>query len=240
LVVLGVVLFGVGLWVISVSISANDVTIGPLLCVASLFGILFGPWVGGLTGLVSWLVLFLLHWGVPSQEILIIAVAGFIAGSVPAWLVKDVSNWKLVSVVGVVASLVWAMVFHLGIGIVYGGWHYFWEGSLRLSTMALPSAVVLLPFFAYWLVADKGRWKVVIGTGIVASLLWIVLAALVRSLLDLGLGFAESYDLLEILLFWIKLAALEAIPVVFVLVPLIAFWLAGSVRRWGLYWRDYQ
>ena len=240
LVVLGAALFGVGFGVNWVLIGVNDLTLVPLLCVVPLFGILFGPWVGGLTGLASWSMLFLLYWGVPSHETLGIAAVGFIAGMAPAWLVKDAKNWKLVSAVGIAASLLWAIGFRLRPGILYDDWDYFWKGVLHLSVMALPSAVVLLPFFAYWLVANKGKRRAVIGTGVVASLLWIAFAAFGQGFLDLERGFVESYDFLAHLLSRIGIAALEAIPVGFILVPLIAFWLGGSVRRWGLYWRDYQ
>jgi serine/threonine-protein kinase len=240
LVVLGTVLFGVGLGVNWLLIGVNDVTLVPLLCVASLFGILFGPWVGGGTGLASCLMLFLLYWRTPLHETVGIAAAGFFAGMVPAWLVRDAKNWKLVSAVGIVASLLWAVGFRLRIGILYDDWYYFGKGVLHLSVMALPSAIVFLPFFAHWLIEDKGKWRAVIWTGIVASLLWIAFAALGQSFLDLERGFVEAYDFLALLLSRIGTAALEAIPVSFILVPLVAFWLAGAVRRWGLYWRDYR
>lgn len=185
-------------------------------------------------------MLFLLYWELPSHEIIGIAAAGFVAGMAPAWLVKDAKNWKLVSAVGIVASLLWAVGFRLRVGILYDDWDYFWKGGLYLLVMALPSAVVFLPFFAHWLVADKGKWRAVLWTGVAASLLWIAFAAFGQVFLDLERGFVESYDFLPHLLSRTGTAALEAIPVSFILIPLIAFWLAGSVRRRGLYWRDYH
>jgi hypothetical protein len=51
--------------------------------------------------------------------------------------------------------------------------------------------------------------------------------------LDWDFGWVDINQILEVAGF----ALLRALPSV-LLVPLVAFWLAGAVRRRGLYWQD--
>ena len=202
--------------------------------VVPLFGILFGPWVGGMTGLLSGLVFSFfdpfIGGGYPLAVIPVAAVAGFAMGFVPAWLVKDARKLLPVLVAGIVATFLWVVGIHVAMSVVYGDWYYFWYRGLWFSVMLLlPANLVFLPFFARWLIKDKGKWWAVLGTGIGASLLWVVLAALGPSIV---LGRWPWF-------FGTAMSALYTIlPVAVILIPLLAFWLAGSVRRWGLYWRE--
>jgi serine/threonine-protein kinase len=235
LTVLGVVLFAVGGFTASLfgEVASRVLWIA---FIPALFGILFGPWVGGFTSLAGWLAFFLLMRRFPLLLEVgpIVAIAGFAMGAVPAWLVKDTRNRTAAVGAGFVASLLWTFVFFIGTGIAWREWPLIWERALHELTMVLPANVTLLPFFAHRLVKG-GNWKAVIGSGIAASLLWAVLAGLGEGLLLSVL----SGDWIA-LWSWVRFGRnlLAVLPVVVLLAPLVAFWLAGSVRRWRLYWRD--
>jgi serine/threonine-protein kinase len=237
LAVLGVVLFAVGGFAASLfgEVASRVLWIA---FIPALFGILFGPWVGGFTSLAGWLAFFLLMRRFPLLLEVgpIVAIAGFAMGAVPAWLVKDTRNRTAAVGAGFVASLLWTFVFSIGTGIAWREWPLVWERALHELTMVLPANVTLLPFFAHRLVKG-GNWKAVIGSGIAASLLWAVLAGLGEGLL-LSVFSGDWIALWS----WVRFGRnlLAVLPVVVLLVPLVAFWLAGSVRRWGLYWRDYH
>jgi hypothetical protein len=168
---------------------------------------------------------------------LVIPVAGFVLGALPAWLIKDAKKWGLVLVIGVVTSFLWAAIVGLGMCAIYDVWYDFLSIALVALQMALPANVVLLPFFACWLVEGQGRWKAALGCGIAANLAWVAIDAgwMLGNFLDWDFRWVAFGHILEVAGY----ALLRALPAV-LLVPLIAFWLAGSVRRWRLYWRDYH
>jgi hypothetical protein len=169
---------------------------------------------------------------------LVIPVAGFVFGALPAWLIKDAKKWGLVLVIGVVNSFLWAAIVSLGMCIIYDVWYDFLSIALVALQMALPANAVLLPFFARWLVEGRGRWKAAIGCGVGVNLAWIATNAgwMLANFLGWDFGSPVALDqILEVAGY----ALLRALPAV-LLVPLIAFWLAGSVHRWRLYWWDYH
>jgi serine/threonine-protein kinase len=202
--------------------------------VAPLFGILFGPWVGGLTGALGWSLVFGFV-EFPTDLIPLIVVAGFVMGAVPAWLVRDARSWGLVIGVGFFASLLWAAVFPLGIGILHGEWSLALEDFARQFFLVFPANVALLPFLARWLVGDRD-WRAALSVGFGVSLLWAVLVT-AEEFAFVSIFYQEPFAW-----YWDLFGKniMIILPVGIVLVPLIAFWLAGSVRRWGLYWRDYH
>lgn len=222
-----------------------DISFLPFAFIAPLFGILFGPWVGGVTGLVSWSVFFPSIWGAKFEGhfddlnvvvFLVIPVAGFMLGALPAWLIKDAKKWGLVLGIGAGISFLWAALISLWICTLYSAWYDFLWLAFVFLQMALPANVVLLPFFARWLVDGQGRWKAMLGYGVAVNLAWVVIY--VGWMLPDFFGWdffwwIEIKHILEVAGF----ALLRALPSV-LLVPLIAFWLAGAVRRWGLYWWD--
>jgi serine/threonine protein kinase, bacterial len=238
---LGLVLLGAGLPILEVLISRwlRDEFDFPwrssvFAFVGPLFGVLFGPWVGGLAGALGWSLAFGLG-EFPADLIPLVVVAGFVMGAVPAWLVRDARNWRLVIGVGFVASLLWAVIFPLGIGILYGEWSIALENFAHQFFLMFPANVTFLPFLAQRLVGVRDR-GVTFGIGVGVTLLWAVLAT------------AEEFAFVSIVyrepFMWYAdffgKSVLMVLPVGIVLVLLVAFWLAGSVRRWGLYWRDYQ
>jgi tRNA A-37 threonylcarbamoyl transferase component Bud32 len=201
---------------------------------APLFGVLFGPWVGGLAGAFGWSLVFgLIEF--PADLIPLIAVAGFIMGALPAWLARDARKWGLVIGVGFVASLLWAAIFPLGIGILHGDWSPALGDFARQFLLVFPANVTLLPFLARWLIGDRD-WKTVLGVGGGVGLLWAVLATAGE------LVFVSAIHHEPFVWYWDLFGknVMTILPVGVVLMSLIAFWLAGAVRRWGLYWRDYH
>ncbi len=162
LLVAGVVLYGIGgPW--SAAIMPPTLPFEPLACVPALFGLLFGPWLGGLTGLIGMGVATLAGHGVSSP-----------------WL-----------------------GYHLGLAALLG----------------------LLPPL---LVKNPGRGWAVFWTGLWVSLLGAA-----------GMGWAASRALGS-LFFWevTKQVAFQIGPSHVLLLPLLARWWFGAVRRAGLYWRD--
>jgi serine/threonine-protein kinase len=148
LVLLGIALYGGGSWATNRFVSY---VIAPLVFIPSLFGVLFGPWVGGFVGAFEVLALDMLEgwfwsgwWG--------IALSAFALGAFPGLIVKDARNWKAVCWAGVLAGGVYALGVATTIGIAGGGWGDFWGIVGRLLVAVLPSDVLLLPLFARWLV----------------------------------------------------------------------------------------
>jgi hypothetical protein len=232
LVVLGVLLLLAGR-VMSRLADVPEVPMS-LTFVVPLFSILFGPWVGGVSGLVGY-ALVLMLWSRGEDMVLapVGAVAGLAMGIVPAWLIRNPKNWKAVMGTGVVASVLWALAFATGVGIVFRAWPDFSQIAIDGLLLVLPANVVFLPFFAHGLVRGNAKWYGVLGTGIAVSAIWVVLAGVSGAIRyrhlpwmwEIGLGEVTLYTLVVVL------------PVSLVLIPLLAFWLAGSVRRGRLYWR---
>lgn len=154
LTLLGVVLYGGGNWVmIMLVLSGLELPVWPPEFIPSLFGVLFGPWVGGFAGALGSLVSHVLtgrlrpvSWGG--------ALALFALGMLPGLIVKDARNWKAVLGAGVVAGLVYSLVTAATYGIVHGNWGVI--GS-ALSAV-LPLNILLLPLLARWLVGPVRRW----------------------------------------------------------------------------------
>jgi hypothetical protein len=179
---------------------------------------------------------FFLLWSRGEEMILLPVggVAGLFIGTVPAWLVRNPKNWRAVIGSGIVASMLWALAFATGLGIVFRAWPDFRQIALDGLLLILPANVVFLPYFAHRLIRTKGKWYEVIGTGIAVSATWAALAVLcgftrhrrLPWMWEIGLGGMAWYAFLLVL------------PVLLVLIPLLAFWLDGSVQRGRLYWRE--
>jgi len=115
-----------------------------------LFGVLFGPWVGGFTGALgslAWDVLMGEFWSASGG----IALGHFALGMLPGLTVKDARNWKTALRAGVAASVVYALAVSAIIGMLEEGWYDFWYITARVLIPALPPNILLLPLFARWL-----------------------------------------------------------------------------------------
>ncbi len=125
--------------------------------IPALFGILFGPWVGGAVGVLGSLAWNALEgwyshvqWG--------IALSACIVGALPGLIVKDARNRKRVLGAGVLGSVMYALAVPVAIGILEEWWYDFWYIAVQILVPALPLNVLLLPFLAQWLVGPvQGR-----------------------------------------------------------------------------------
>jgi serine/threonine-protein kinase len=124
--------------------------------VPALFGVLFGPWIGGCVGALGMLIWCALTeefwpgwWG--------IAFAHFVLGALPGFMVKDARRWKAALGAGVVASVAFALVVAVTVGIVEDWWGDFWYIAGQFLTTVLPLNVLLLPLLARWLAGPLHR-----------------------------------------------------------------------------------
>jgi hypothetical protein len=118
-------------------------------------------------------------------------------------------------------------------GVVHRAWPDFLYIARDALLLILPANLALLPYFAHGLIADNRRWYVLLGIGVGLSAVWVGLAALVDPVRNQALPRVWGP------VFWemARFAVIAVLPVAVIFVPLLAFWLGGSVRRAGLYWR---
>lgn len=156
LILLGAALYGGGLWLsMEMLWEYVDFSLVPLAFLPALFGVLFGPWVGGFTGALGPLVL-----GVLTEDFetgFIFAPSAFAMGALPGLMVKDARNWKTVVGAGIVASGVQALGIAATVGILDEYWGDFWEITVQMLISLLPANILLLPLFARWLVGPVQR-----------------------------------------------------------------------------------
>jgi serine/threonine-protein kinase len=123
-------------------------------CIPALFGMLFGPWVGGFAGALG-PPIYGLFTGRLSETTWALALACCAAGVLPGLMVKDARTWKQVIGAGVTASGAYALAASATVGtmagwLASGRWDVFGDIAIRLAVGALPANVVLLPFLARW------------------------------------------------------------------------------------------
>jgi serine/threonine-protein kinase len=124
--------------------------------IPALFGILFGPWIGGATGVLGSLVWNTIggwyshvQWG--------IALSACTMGVLPGLIVKDARNRKEVLGAGVLGSVMYALAVPVAVGVLEEWWYDFWYIAVQVLIPALPLNVLLLPFLARWLVRPVQR-----------------------------------------------------------------------------------
>jgi hypothetical protein len=136
-------------------------TFSPFAFIPSLFGVLFGPWVGGFAGALGAVVGSVfrrLPWSLPLGFI-----GPFALGMLPGLMVKDARNWKEVLGAGAVAGVISALLIAVSYGIllVYHGYYEYYSFAEYVGPeliAQLPSNIFLLPLFARWLVGPVRRW----------------------------------------------------------------------------------
>ena len=157
LVLLGAVLHGGGLLLNSMGLwSYVGFPLAPLAFIPPLFGVLFGPWIGGSVGALGFLAQGALTghlwpdwWG--------LALCSFALGLLPGLTVKEARNWKSVMGSGILASVVWALGVAAAISATNGLWHIFWGFAQSELSAVLPPNILLLPLLARWLVGPVRR-----------------------------------------------------------------------------------
>ena len=132
--IIGGVLYGLGAFS-TMSWAIGFITLRPFAFIAVVWGVLFGPWVGGLAALIgnTFISDILAGWfgigGVGG------AIGNFMLGFIPGLLVTNPKNWKGIALWGgIVATLVCA--------VFVGGW------------IAIMGFAPFLPLFSSVLMAD--------------------------------------------------------------------------------------
>jgi len=160
LVLLGAALQGAGQWATTETglLWQYDVFAPALFAfIPALFGVLFGPWIGGFAGALGsfgWRALA--GWIGPDWWGL--ALSYFAIGTLAGLLVKDARNWKRVLGAGAVTSVAYALTVTITVGITDGWWRDLWGIARWFLLPALLPNVLLLPLLARWLVGPVRRW----------------------------------------------------------------------------------
>jgi len=153
LTIVGAAIYGLGCFA-TMGIAIGWITLRPAAFIAPLWGILFGPWVGGLAAgigntfisdvLAGWLGVGGVggFWG------------NFFMGFIPGYFVKDPKNWKQVVFWSAVGTLVCA--FCVGGWIALMGYAPFEVLFTTVLVVDIPPNVVLTPIAAALLI-DRVR-----------------------------------------------------------------------------------
>jgi energy-coupling factor transport system substrate-specific component len=153
LTIIGGVIYGLAAFA-TMNWAIGFITLRPLVFVAPLWGILFGPWVGGLAGLIgnTFISDILAGWfgigGVGG------ALGNFVLGFLPGLMVKDPKNWKSVILWSVVATLIAAVL--IGGWIALMGYAPFMTLFSSVLIADIPPNVIILPIASYYLI-DRVR-----------------------------------------------------------------------------------
>lgn len=160
LIIIGAVLYGLGCFATQ-GIAIGFVTLRPAAFIACTWGILFGPWVGGLAAGIgnTFISDILSGWlGVGSLG----GFAGnFVMGFLPGLLVKDATSWKQISFWSGVSAVICALF--VGGWISAMGYSPFWPLFTVVIASNVPVNVIATPIaIKYLLERVKKRglyWK---------------------------------------------------------------------------------
>ncbi len=149
LTIIGGVLYGLGAFS-TMSWAVGFITLRPFAFIAVLWGVLFGPWVGGLAALIgnTFISDILAGWfgigGVGG------AVGNFLMAFIPGLLVSHPKNWKSVALWGgIVGTLVCALC--VGGWIAIMGFAPFWTLFSTVLISDVPPNLILAPIISSWL-----------------------------------------------------------------------------------------
>jgi energy-coupling factor transport system substrate-specific component len=149
LTIIGAVLYGLGAFS-TMSWAIGFITLRPFAFIAVVWGVLFGPWVGGLAALIgnTFISDILAGWfgigGVGG------AIGNFMMAFIPGLLVAHPKNWKAVALWGgIVGTLV--VAFFVGGWIALMGFAPFWTLFSSVLIADIPPNLILAPIVAAWL-----------------------------------------------------------------------------------------
>jgi energy-coupling factor transport system substrate-specific component len=149
LTIIGAVLYGLGAFS-TMSWAIGFITLRPFAFIAVVWGVLFGPWVGGLAALIgnTFISDILAGWfgigGVGG------AVGNFLMAFIPGLLVSNPKNWKAVVLWGgIVGTLVTAV--SVGGWIALMGFAPFMTLFTSVLIADIPPNLILAPIVASWL-----------------------------------------------------------------------------------------
>jgi energy-coupling factor transport system substrate-specific component len=149
LTIIGAVLYGLGAFS-TMSWAVGFITLRPFAFIAVVWGVLFGPWVGGLAALIgnTFISDILAGWfgigGVGG------AVGNFMMAFIPGLLVAHPKNWKAVALWGgIVGTLVVALC--VGGWIALMGFAPFMTLFTTVLIADVPPNLIIAPIVAYWI-----------------------------------------------------------------------------------------
>jgi energy-coupling factor transport system substrate-specific component len=149
LTIIGGVLYGLGAFS-TMSWAIGFITLRPFAFIAVVWGVLFGPWVGGLAALIgnTFISDILAGWfgigGVGG------AVGNFLMAFIPGLLVAHPKNWKAVALWGgIVGTLVAAVC--IGGWIALMGFAPFMVLFTSVLIADIPPNLILAPIVSSWL-----------------------------------------------------------------------------------------
>jgi hypothetical protein len=149
LTIIGAVLYGLGAFS-TMNLAIGFITLRPFAFIAVIWGVLFGPWVGGLAALIgnTFISDILAGWfgigGVGG------AIGNFMMAFIPGLLVSHPKNWKSVALWGgIVGTLVCA--FFVGGWIALMGFAPFEVLFSTVLISDIPPNLILAPLLCIWL-----------------------------------------------------------------------------------------
>lgn len=149
LTIIGAVLYGLGAFS-TMSWAIGFITLRPFAFIAVVWGVLFGPWVGGIAALIgnTFISDILAGWfgigGVGG------AVGNFLIAFIPGLLVANAKNWKAVAFWGGIVGTLAAAVC-IGGWIALMGFAPFWTLFSSVLIADVPPNLILAPIVAGWL-----------------------------------------------------------------------------------------
>jgi energy-coupling factor transport system substrate-specific component len=149
LVIIGAVLYGLGAFS-TMSWAIGFITLRPFAFIAVVWGVLFGPWVGGLAALIgnTFISDILAGWfgigGVGG------AIGNFMMAFIPGLLVPHPKNWKAVALWGGIVGTV-VCAFFVGGWIALMGFAPFWTLFTSVLIADIPPNLILAPIVSSWL-----------------------------------------------------------------------------------------
>ncbi len=148
LTIVGAVIYGLGCYA-TMGIAIGFITLRPASFIACLWGVLFGPWVGGLAAGIgnTFISDILAGWfGVGGVGGF---VGNFMMGFIPGLLVRDARNWKAVALWSGVSAVVCA--FFVGGWIALMGYAPFWVLFWTVILVDVPPNVIATPIAVNYL-----------------------------------------------------------------------------------------
>ncbi|MEA4969770.1 MAG: ECF transporter S component [Candidatus Pelethousia sp.] len=142
LIIVGAVLYGVGCFA-TMNIAIGTVTFRPAAFIACAWGILFGPWIGGISAAIgnTFISDVLSGWfgigGVGGF------LGNFIMGFLPALMVRNAKKWAPISIWSGIAAVICA--------IFIAGWQQimsinkFWPMFIAVCASNIPINLILTP-----------------------------------------------------------------------------------------------
>jgi energy-coupling factor transport system substrate-specific component len=149
LTIIGAVLYGLGAFS-TMNLAIGFITLRPFAFIAVVWGVFFGPWVGGIAALIgnTFISDILAGWfgigGVGG------AVGNFMMAFIPGLLVAHPKNWKAVALWGgIVGTLV--VAFCVGGWIALMGFAPFWTLFSTVLISDVPPNLIIAPIICIWL-----------------------------------------------------------------------------------------